>query len=116
GGRAVIRLSRDPTRRMWWPSDGPHDNLGGSAVASGARLSIRLPDLTRGCSQRRTSPRTNARNERAARTPRTLTGPLGKVASVDDERITIHLDRRSSGAREGHIERAVGFRGRSTVQ
>ena len=57
--RAVIRLSRDPTRRTWRRGDGPHDSDGGNVSAPVVRLRILLPDLVRGRKQRRKSPRTN---------------------------------------------------------
>jgi|SRR6516162_1206269 len=57
--RAVIRLSRDPTRRRWRRGDGRHDSDGGRVSAPVIRLSMPLPDLMRGCRQWRKSPRTS---------------------------------------------------------
>ena len=41
--RAVIRPSRDPTRRTWPHGGGPHDGDGGSVSAPVVRLSIHCP-------------------------------------------------------------------------
>jgi hypothetical protein len=56
--RAVVRLSRDPTRRTSPHNDGPHDGDGGRVSARVMRLSIPLPDLVGRCRQRRKSPST----------------------------------------------------------
>ena len=47
--RAVIRLSRDPTRRRWRRGDGRHDSDGGRVSAPVMR------DLMRGCRQRQSA-------------------------------------------------------------
>jgi hypothetical protein len=57
--RAVIRLSRDPTRRTWRRADGPRDGDGGSVNASVMQFGMPMPDLMRGPRQPRNGPWTS---------------------------------------------------------